>query len=65
VLDAGKVIKSRVPFRQKADSACRQAPRDARDVFGEDRTSVRRVLGVASLPLGMPVAVEVIMEVEA
>ncbi|HXN20560.1 MAG TPA: RidA family protein [Candidatus Binatus sp.] len=35
-----------------------------RDVFGEDKTSVRMVLGVASLPLGMPVAVEVIMEVE-
>src|ERR1700745_632992 len=28
-----------------------------RDVFGEDKTSVRMVLGVASLPLGMPVAV--------
>jgi enamine deaminase RidA (YjgF/YER057c/UK114 family) len=35
------------------------------DVFGEDKTSVRMVLGVASLPLGMPVAVEVILEVEA
>jgi enamine deaminase RidA (YjgF/YER057c/UK114 family) len=36
-----------------------------RDVFGEDKTSVRMVLGVASLPLGMPVAVEVILEIEA
>jgi enamine deaminase RidA (YjgF/YER057c/UK114 family) len=36
-----------------------------RDVFVEDKTSVRMVFGVASLPLGMPVAVEVIMEVEA
>jgi enamine deaminase RidA (YjgF/YER057c/UK114 family) len=36
-----------------------------RDVLGEDKTSVRMVLGVASLPLGMPVAVEVILEVEA
>jgi enamine deaminase RidA (YjgF/YER057c/UK114 family) len=36
-----------------------------RDVFGEDKTSVRMVLGVASLPLGMPVAVEVILEVDA
>ena len=35
-----------------------------RDVFGEDKTSVRMVLGVASLPLGMPVAVEVILEIE-
>lgn len=36
-----------------------------RDVFGEEKQSVRMVLGVASLPLGMPVAVEVILEVEA
>jgi enamine deaminase RidA (YjgF/YER057c/UK114 family) len=36
-----------------------------RDVFGEDKTSVRMVLGVASLPLGVPVVVEVIMEVKA
>jgi enamine deaminase RidA (YjgF/YER057c/UK114 family) len=36
-----------------------------RDVFGEDKTSVRMVLGVASLPLGMPVAVEALLEVEA
>jgi enamine deaminase RidA (YjgF/YER057c/UK114 family) len=36
-----------------------------RDIFGEDKTSVRMVLGVASLPLGMPVAVDVILEVEA
>jgi enamine deaminase RidA (YjgF/YER057c/UK114 family) len=36
-----------------------------RDVFGENKTSVRIVFGVASLPLGMPVELEVIMEVEA
>jgi enamine deaminase RidA (YjgF/YER057c/UK114 family) len=35
-----------------------------RDVFGQDKTSVRMVLGVASLPLGMPAAVEVLLEVE-
>ncbi len=35
-----------------------------RDVFGHDKTSVRMVLGVASLPLGMPVAIEVTLEVE-
>jgi enamine deaminase RidA (YjgF/YER057c/UK114 family) len=34
-----------------------------RDVFGEIRMSVRSVVGVASLPLGMPVEVEVTMEV--
>jgi enamine deaminase RidA (YjgF/YER057c/UK114 family) len=36
-----------------------------RDVFGEAKNSVRMVLGVASLPLGVPVVVEVILEVEA
>jgi enamine deaminase RidA (YjgF/YER057c/UK114 family) len=35
------------------------------NVFGEDKTSVRMVLGVASLPLGVPAVVEVILEVEA
>jgi enamine deaminase RidA (YjgF/YER057c/UK114 family) len=35
-----------------------------RDVFGEDKASVRSVFGVASLPPGMPVELEVILEVE-
>ena len=35
-----------------------------RDVFGEGKMSVRSVSGVASLPLGMPVELEVTMEVE-
>lgn len=34
-----------------------------RDIFGNERLPVRTVFGVASLPLGMPVAVEVIFEV--
>ena len=34
-----------------------------RDVFGPERMSVRSVIGVASLPLGMPVELEVTMEV--
>lgn len=34
-----------------------------RDVFGEDKLPVRMVLGVASLPLGVPVVVETIFEV--
>jgi enamine deaminase RidA (YjgF/YER057c/UK114 family) len=34
-----------------------------RDIFGEDKLSVRMVLGVASLPLGVPVVVEVVFEV--
>lgn len=36
-----------------------------RDVFGEERLPVRSVIGVASLPLGMPVELEVTMEVES
>ncbi len=34
-----------------------------RDVFGEDKTPVRSVLGVTSLPLGAPVMLEVTFEV--
>ncbi|MGA7315512.1 MAG: RidA family protein [Silvibacterium sp.] len=36
-----------------------------RDIFGEDKLPVRMVLGVASLPLGVPVVVEVVFEVTA
>jgi enamine deaminase RidA (YjgF/YER057c/UK114 family) len=36
-----------------------------RDVFGEDKMSVRSVLGVTALPLGAPVMLEVTFEVEA
>jgi enamine deaminase RidA (YjgF/YER057c/UK114 family) len=36
-----------------------------RNVFGEDKLPVRMVLGVATLPLGVPVVVEVLFEVEA
>jgi enamine deaminase RidA (YjgF/YER057c/UK114 family) len=35
-----------------------------RDVFGEEAVSSRLVLGVASLPLGSPVELEVILEVK-
>ena len=35
-----------------------------RDVFGEDKMSVRSVLGVTGLPLGAPVMLEVTFEVE-
>ena len=34
-----------------------------RDIFGDDKLAVRLVIGVASLPLGMPVELEVIFEV--
>ena len=36
-----------------------------RDVFGELRMSVRSVLGVASLPVGAPVMLEVTFEVNS
>jgi enamine deaminase RidA (YjgF/YER057c/UK114 family) len=32
-------------------------------IFGPDKTSTRQVIGVASLPLGMPVELEIIFEV--
>ena len=35
-----------------------------RDLFGEDRMSVRSVLGVSTLPLGAPVMLEVTLEVD-
>ena len=35
-----------------------------RDVFSEEKLPVRMVLGVASLPLGVPVVVEIVFEVE-
>jgi enamine deaminase RidA (YjgF/YER057c/UK114 family) len=35
-----------------------------RNVFGEDKLPVRMVLGVASLPLGVPIVVEVLFEVQ-
>jgi enamine deaminase RidA (YjgF/YER057c/UK114 family) len=34
-----------------------------RDIFGSDKAAVRLVIGVASLPLGVPVELEVIFEV--
>jgi enamine deaminase RidA (YjgF/YER057c/UK114 family) len=36
-----------------------------RDVFGEGKTSVRSVFGVASLPLGAPIMLEVTFEVNS
>jgi enamine deaminase RidA (YjgF/YER057c/UK114 family) len=34
------------------------------DIFGSDKLAVRSVIGVASLPLGMPIELEVTFEVE-
>jgi hypothetical protein len=34
-----------------------------REVFGIEKTSVRLLIGVASLPMGMPIELDVIFEV--
>lgn len=34
-----------------------------REIFGSDKLAVRSVIGVASLPLGMPIELEVIFEI--
>lgn len=34
------------------------------DVFGKDKTSTRMVLGMATLPLGLPVEIELILEIQ-
>jgi enamine deaminase RidA (YjgF/YER057c/UK114 family) len=33
-------------------------------VFGKDKTSTRMVLGMATLPLGLPVEIELILEAQ-
>jgi enamine deaminase RidA (YjgF/YER057c/UK114 family) len=65
-----KVVKLAVYLATEGDFTAHAKVADAasellRDIFGEDKTSVRIVLGVASVPLGLPVEVEVIFEVEA
>ncbi len=35
-----------------------------RDVFGAENLAVKLVIGVASLPLGVPIGLEVILEVD-
>lgn len=35
-----------------------------KDVFGEEKLSTRLVMGVASLPLGVPILLEVILEIQ-
>ena len=65
-----KVVKLAVYLATKGDFFAQPKVADAaselfRDVFGEDKISMRMVYGVASLPLGMPVELEVIFEVEA
>jgi enamine deaminase RidA (YjgF/YER057c/UK114 family) len=35
-----------------------------RDIFGKEKMAVRLVIGVANLPLGVPIELEVIFELE-
>jgi enamine deaminase RidA (YjgF/YER057c/UK114 family) len=63
-----KVVKLAVYLATEGDFFAHPKVADAasellRDVFGADKLSVRVVLGVASLPLGMPVELEVVLEV--
>lgn len=64
-----KVVKLSVYLATEGDFYAQPKVADAasellRDVFGEDKLSVRMILGVASLPLGMPVELEAVLEVE-
>jgi enamine deaminase RidA (YjgF/YER057c/UK114 family) len=64
-----KVVKLAVYLATAGDFFAQPKVADAasellRDVFGSDKLPVRIVLGVASLPLGMPVELEVVLEVE-
>jgi enamine deaminase RidA (YjgF/YER057c/UK114 family) len=63
-----RVVSVKVYLATHGDTTNQPAAADAasellRDVFGEDKMSVRSVLGVASLPLGAPVMLEVTFEV--
>jgi enamine deaminase RidA (YjgF/YER057c/UK114 family) len=63
-----KVAKLGVYLATEGDFVAHAKVADAasellRDVFGEDTLPVRIVLGVASLPLGLPVELEVVFEV--
>jgi len=65
-----RVVKLTVYLATAGDFTAHAKVADAasellRDVFGEDKLPVRMVLGVASLPLGVPVVVEVLFEVKA
>jgi len=65
-----KVVKLAVYLAIEGDFSAHPKVADAasellRDVFGEDKLPVRIVLGVTSLPLGLPVELEVVLEVRA
>ena len=60
-ISAMGLVANKMKVKLPADAASELL----RDVFGEDKLPVRMVLGVASLPLGVPVVLEVLFEVEA
>jgi enamine deaminase RidA (YjgF/YER057c/UK114 family) len=65
----GKVVRVGVYLATYGDFYDQPIVADAasellRDVFREGKTSVRSVFGVASLPLGLPVMLEVTFEVD-
>jgi enamine deaminase RidA (YjgF/YER057c/UK114 family) len=65
-----KVVGVRVYLATAGDFASQPLVADAasellRDLFGEDKISVRSVVGVNSLPLGAPVMLEVTFEVNS
>jgi len=64
-----RVVKLGVSLATDGDFRAHPKVADAgsellRDVFGQDSLPVRLIYGVASLPLGVPVELEVIFEVE-
>ena len=62
VVRLGVYVAARPEFRDHAQVAD-AASELLRDVLGEETVSSRLVIGVASLPLGSPVELEVILEV--
>jgi enamine deaminase RidA (YjgF/YER057c/UK114 family) len=64
VVRLGIFIASTPDFREHARVAD-SASELFRDVFGDGRLSPRIALGVASIPLGSPVALEVIVDVQS
>jgi enamine deaminase RidA (YjgF/YER057c/UK114 family) len=65
-----RVVKLAVYLATEGDFFAQPKVADAasellRDVFGADKLPVRIVFGVTSLPLGMPIELEVILEIEA
>lgn len=64
-----RVVKLTVSLATERDFTAHPRVADAasellRDVFGEDSLPVRMIYGVASLPLGVPVELEVVLEVK-